>query len=171
MQYGKGEKNGAVDALPFSRRGMDPLPYDVKIGIKVALYFDGALDCKWHRYSYILVLLRDMMVLSCMNSVLVDFMCLFKEFVSPAPRFIIRHPFCGLPRNLQRCAATFNRKRTRKEKQGKFGVNFGGQVRSGMGAYAGAARRRVHLAPVLLRPPSGHRPGRRQARHARIPQI
>ena len=44
-------------------------------------------------------------------------------------------------------------------------------VRSGMGAYAGAARRRVHLAAVLLRPPSGHRPGRRQARHARILQI
>ena len=40
-----------------------------------------------------------------------------------------------------------------------------------MGAYAGAARRRVHLAPVLVRPPSGHRPGRRQARHARILQI
>ena len=39
-----------------------------------------------------------------------------------------------------------------------------GQVRSGMGAYAGAARRRVHLATILLRPPSGHRPGRRQAR-------
>ena len=37
------------------------------------------------------------------------------------------------------------------------------QVRSGMGTYAGAARRRVHLATVLLRPPSGHRPGRRQA--------
>ena len=37
-----------------------------------------------------------------------------------------------------------------------------------MGAYAKAARRRVHLATVLLRPPSGHRPGRRQARHARI---
>ena len=34
---------------------------------------------------------------------------------------------------------------------------------SDMGAYAGAARRRVHLATVLLRPPSGHRPGRRQA--------
>ena len=46
-----------------------------------------------------------------------------------------------------------------------------GQVRSGVGAYAGAARRRVHLATVLLRPPSGHRPGRRQARHARILQI
>ena len=45
------------------------------------------------------------------------------------------------------------------------------QVRSGMGAYAGAARRRVHLATVLPRPPSGHRPGRRQARHARILQI
>ena len=36
--------------------------------------------------------------------------------------------------------------------------------RSGMGAYAGAARRGVHLATVLLRPPSGHRSGRRQAR-------
>ena len=43
-----------------------------------------------------------------------------------------------------------------------------GQVR--YGAYAGAARRRVHLATVLPRPPSGHRPGRRQARHARILQ-
>ena len=40
-----------------------------------------------------------------------------------------------------------------------------------MGAYAGAARRRVHLVTVLLRPPSGHRPGRRHARHARILQI
>ena len=46
-----------------------------------------------------------------------------------------------------------------------------GQVRSGMGAYAGAARRRVHFATVLPRPPSGHRPGRRQARIARILQI
>ena len=45
------------------------------------------------------------------------------------------------------------------------------QVRSGMGAYAGAARRRVHLATVLSRHPSDHRPGRRQARHARILQI
>ena len=44
-----------------------------------------------------------------------------------------------------------------------------GQVR--YGAYAGAARRRVHLATVLPRPPSGHRPGRRQARHARILHI
>ena len=39
------------------------------------------------------------------------------------------------------------------------------------GTYAGAARRRVHLVTVLLRAPSGHRPGRRQARHARIHQI
>ena len=38
-------------------------------------------------------------------------------------------------------------------------------VRSGVGTYAGAARRRVHLVTVLLRPPSGHRPGRRQTRH------
>ena len=45
-----------------------------------------------------------------------------------------------------------------------------GQVRYG-GIYAGAARRRVHLATVLLRPPSGHRPGRRQARHTPILQI
>ena len=36
-------------------------------------------------------------------------------------------------------------------------------------AYAGATGRRVHLASVLTRPPSGHRPGRRQACHARIP--
>ena len=35
-----------------------------------------------------------------------------------------------------------------------------------MGAEAETARRRVRLATVLLRPPSGHRPGRRQARHA-----
>ena len=42
--------------------------------------------------------------------------------------------------------------------------------RSGIGAYAGAARRRVHLATVP-RPSSGHRPGRRQARHARILKI
>ena len=40
-----------------------------------------------------------------------------------------------------------------------------------MGTYTGAARRRVHLVTVLLQPPSGHRPGRRQARHARILQI
>ena len=36
-----------------------------------------------------------------------------------------------------------------------------------MGAYAGAARRRVYFATVLLRPPSGHRPDRCLARHAR----
>ena len=35
-----------------------------------------------------------------------------------------------------------------------------------MGAYAGVARRRLHHATVIFRPPSGHRPGRRQARHA-----
>ena len=39
------------------------------------------------------------------------------------------------------------------------------------GLTPGAARRRVHLATVLLRPPSGHRPGRRQARYAYIFQI
>ena len=37
-----------------------------------------------------------------------------------------------------------------------------------MAAYAGAARR---LVMVLLRPPSCHRPSRRQARHAHILQI
>ena len=45
------------------------------------------------------------------------------------------------------------------------------QVRSGLGAYAGAARRCVHIATILLRPPSSHRPGRRQARHTHILQI
>ena len=45
------------------------------------------------------------------------------------------------------------------------------KLRSGMGAYGGTARRRVHLATVLLRPPSAHRPGKRQARHARFLQI
>ena len=45
------------------------------------------------------------------------------------------------------------------------------RIRSGMGAYAGAARRRVHLPTVLLLPPSGHRPDRRQVRYARILQI
>ena len=46
-----------------------------------------------------------------------------------------------------------------------------GQVRSSVGTYAGAARRRVHLATIHPRLPSAHRPGRRQARHARILQI
>ena len=45
------------------------------------------------------------------------------------------------------------------------------KIRSVIGAYAGAARRRVHLAAVLLLPPSGHRPGRRQVRHAHITHI
>ena len=44
-------------------------------------------------------------------------------------------------------------------------------VRLGMGAYNGAARRRVHLVTVLFQPPPGHRPVKRQARHARILQI
>ena len=44
------------------------------------------------------------------------------------------------------------------------------QVRSGMGAYAGAKRRRVHLATVLPRTRSGRRQAR-QARHARILQL
>ena len=41
----------------------------------------------------------------------------------------------------------------------------------GMGAYAAVARRRVHLATVLPRPPSGHCLGRRQARHTPISKI
>ena len=47
------------------------------------------------------------------------------------------------------------------------------KVRSGQvwGTYAGAARRRVRLATVLLRPPSGHRPGRCRAGHVYILQI
>ena len=45
------------------------------------------------------------------------------------------------------------------------------KLRSAMVAYVVAARRRVHLVTVLLRPPSGHRPGRRQARHVHILQI
>ena len=40
-----------------------------------------------------------------------------------------------------------------------------------MGAYAEGARRRVHIVTVLLRPPSGDRSGRRQARHVHILQI
>ena len=35
---------------------------------------------------------------------------------------------------------------------------FATQVKSAMGAYAGAVPRRVHPATVLLRPPIGHRP-------------
>ena len=34
-----------------------------------------------------------------------------------------------------------------------------GQVKSDMGAYGGATRRRVYLATILHRPPSGQRPG------------
>ena len=37
------------------------------------------------------------------------------------------------------------------------------QVRGKYGGIRGAARRRAHLAMVLPRPPSGRRPGRRQA--------
>ena len=58
-----------------------------------------------------------------------------------------------------------------KADQGRLGLGVEAQVRSGMGAYGETALRRVHLVKVLLRPPSGHSPGRRQARHARILQI
>ena len=46
-----------------------------------------------------------------------------------------------------------------------------GQMRSVVWTYDEATRRRVHSATVLLRPPSGHRPGRRQARYTSILQI
>ena len=46
-----------------------------------------------------------------------------------------------------------------------------GKVRSGMGAYAAAARRRILLATVHPRPPGRHSPNRRKARHAHTPQI
>ena len=36
------------------------------------------------------------------------------------------------------------------------GVHLVGQVGYDVGAYAGAARRRVHFATLLLRPPTGH---------------
>ena len=49
--------------------------------------------------------------------------------------------------------------------------NVRGTSGSDVGAYAGAARRRIHLVTVLFRPPSGHRPDRRQTRHDRILQI
>ena len=45
------------------------------------------------------------------------------------------------------------------------------QFMSGMGPFGVLARRRVHLATVLLRPPSGHRTDRRQTRHTHILQI
>ena len=43
-------------------------------------------------------------------------------------------------------------------------------LNSGRVLYAGAARRHVHLG-TPPRPPSGHRPGRRQAPHAHILEI
>ena len=65
----------------------------------------------------------------------------------------------------------------------KYGMEIPTNIGMGPGKYFGwtdqvryggirrTARRRVHLATILLRPPSGHRPGRRQARHACILQI
>ena len=38
-------------------------------------------------------------------------------------------------------------------------------IKAGMAAYAGATRRRIPLATVLIRLPSGYRPGRRRTRH------
>ena len=62
---------------------------------------------------------------------------------------------------------TINDRKVRHSKM--LPVDTSGQVDTG--AYAGAARRRVHLATEHPWPPCGHRPGRRQARHARIPLI
>ena len=45
-------------------------------------------------------------------------------------------------------------------------AGFWSRIHSATGAYAGVARRHVHLVT-----PSGHRPGRLQARHAHILQI
>ena len=45
-----------------------------------------------------------------------------------------------------------------------------GQVRRGMGAYAGGARRNVHHATVLLRLPSDNRLGRRRVHYIHILQ-
>ena len=53
----------------------------------------------------------------------------------------------------------------------RVGIDKLYQVRLGKGSYAEAASRLVHIATVLLRPPSGHRPYNRHAHHARIPQI
>ena len=44
-------------------------------------------------------------------------------------------------------------------------------IGSAIGVHGREANRRVHLATVPLQPPSGHRPGGRQDRHARILQI
>ena len=46
--------------------------------------------------------------------------------------------------------------------------NTAGHVRSGIGAYARAARRRVHVAMVVPRHPSCHSPSRRQARPGKV---
>ena len=53
----------------------------------------------------------------------------------------------------------------------KYPTNHCVSDRKKVGAYAGAERRRVHLATVLLQPPTSHCPDRRQVRHAHILQI
>ena len=50
----------------------------------------------------------------------------------------------------------------------KYTANCPYNSKSVIGAYTGAARRRVHIATVRHRPRSGHGPGRRRARHAHI---
>ena len=49
-----------------------------------------------------------------------------------------------------------------------FHIFYESRIRSGMRVIARTARRPVLLAAVLLRPPSGHRPSRRQTRHALV---
>ena len=51
------------------------------------------------------------------------------------------------------------------------GLTDGRTDRSAVSAYAGSVLRRVHLAVVLVRPPSGHSPGKRRARHSQSSQI
>ena len=57
------------------------------------------------------------------------------------------------------CCGKFAIFELRKNSLNKNILNDCVQGRSDMGVYAGAARRRVHFATVLLRPPSSHRPG------------
>ena len=47
-------------------------------------------------------------------------------------------------------------------------VGYNAEVMLLLSRSGGDICRRVHLVTVLLRPTSGHRPGRRQARHAHI---
>ena len=67
-----------------------------------------------------------------------------------------------LPSQPRRDVGKLKDERVAEEFANRLSGDLGGlgQVRSGMGACAGAARRCVHFPPVLQRPPSGHPPGR-----------